>query len=164
MAEYLDEPEETEHVFWTHPDGQRWIHSGDIGYIDEDGFLFIEGRMKRSVVRFDGHKSYPVQIEEVVDRHDAVKNCCVIPIQDMTHDQGELPLVIAEPAEEFEGDREVLRKEILELCANGIEERSQPADCVIIDKVPITGNGKKDFKKLEEEFANFDYIKKAVNS
>lgn len=163
MKEYLDEPEETEHVMWDHPDGQRWIHSGDLGYIDEDGFLFIKGRLKRSIVRFDGHKSYPVQIEAVVNKHQAVKNCCVIAIQDMTHDQGELPLIIAEPAEEYSGDWDDLRKELLELCANGIEERSQPADCVIVDRVPVTGNGKKDFTKLTAEYGHFDYLARADN-
>ena len=158
MTEYLDEPEETAHVMWEHPDGQKWIHSGDLGLIDEDGFIFIKGRLKRSVVRFDGHKSYPVQIEAVVNKHTAVKNCCVIAIQDMTHDQGELPLVIAEPAEEYEGDWDTLRVEILDLCANGIEERSQPADCVIIEKLPVTVNGKKDVKSLTEQFGHFDYL------
>lgn len=158
MKEYLDEPEETAYVMWEHPDGQTWVHSGDLGYIDEDGFLFIKGRMKRSVVRFDGHKSYPVQLEGVVKEHPAVKNCCVIPIQDMTHPQGELPLILAEPAEEFTGDREVLRQELMDLCAEGIEERSQPAGAVIIDEIPVTANGKVDVKKLEEEFGHYDYL------
>ena len=158
MKEYLDEPEETAHVMWKHPDGQVWIHSGDLGYIDEDGFLFLEGRMKRSVVRFDGHKSYPVQLEDVVSKHPDVKNCCVIAIQDMTHDQGELPLVIAEPVPEFMGDREDLRKEIMELCAKGIEERSQPADAVIVDVIPVTNNGKNDITVLGEKYGHYDYL------
>ncbi len=158
MKEYLDEPEETAHVMRKHPDGQVWIHSGDLGYIDEDGFLFLEGRIKRSVVRFDGHKSYPVQIEAVVKTHPAVKNCCVVPVQDMTHVQGELPLVVVEPAEEFKGDRETLRKEILDICKEGIEERSQPAGCEIIDEIPMTTVGKVDVKKLSEEYRHYDYM------
>lgn len=159
MKEYLDEPEETAHVMWDHPDGQKWIHSGDIGYIDEDGFLFLKGRMKRSVVRFDGHKSYPVQIEAVVNKHPDVKNCCVVAIQDRTHDQGEWPLVIAEPPEEFDGDPAELVQEILNLCAEGIEERSQPIDAVIVDKIPLTDVGKVDVKALSEEYKDYDYLK-----
>ena len=158
MKEYLDEPEETAHVMWKHPDGQTWIHSGDLGCIDEDGFLFLKGRIKRSVVRFDGHKSYPVQIEAVVKTHPAVKNCCVVPVQDMTHEQGELPLILAEPADEFKGDRETMREEILEICKEGIEERSQPAGCEIIDKIPMTNVGKVDVKKLSEEYRHYDYM------
>ena len=158
MKEYLDEPEETAHVMWKHPDGQIWVHSGDIGYIDEDGFLFLKGRIKRSVVRFDGHKSYPVQIEAVVKTHPMVKNCCVVPIQDMTHEQGELPLILAEPADEFKGDRETMREEILEICKEGIEERSQPAGCEIIDKIPMTTIGKVDVKKLTDEYRHYDYL------
>ena len=143
---------------WEHPDGQKWIHSGDVGYIDEDGFLFLKGRMKRSVVRFDGHKSYPVQIEAVVQKHPDVKNCCVVAIQDRTHDQGEWPLVIAEPPEEFDGDPKELREEILELCAEGIEERSQPVGVVIVDKIPLTDFGKVDVKALSEEYKKYNYL------
>jgi long-chain acyl-CoA synthetase len=158
MKEYLNEPEETAHIMRKHPDGTTWIHSGDLGYIDEDGFLFLRGRIKRTVVRFDGHKSYPVQIEAVVKTHHDVKNCCVIPVQDMTHEQGELPLILAEPADEFKGDREVMRKEILDICKEGIEERSQPTGCEIIDKIPLTNNGKVDAKKLTEEYGHYDYM------
>ncbi len=158
MKEYLDEPEETANIMWEHPDGQIWVHSGDLGYIDEDGFLFIKGRMKRSVVRFDGHKSYPVQLEAVVKTIPDVKNCCVIAIQDMTHDQGELPLVIAEAAEEYKGSRDALVAEILETCKEGMEERSQPAGAVIIDEIPVTGNGKVNVQKLESEFGHYDYL------
>lgn len=160
MKEYLDEPEETAHVMRKHPDGQVWIHSGDIGYIDEDGFLFLKGRIKRSVVRFDGHKSYPVQIEAVVKKHPAVKYCCVVPVKDMEHEQGEWPLIIVEPAEEFKGDRDTLSKEIMQICAEGIEERSQPVGCIIIDKIPMTNNGKVDVKSLCEKYGEYDYLNK----
>ena len=67
-------------------------------------------------------------------------------------------LILAEPAEEFTGDREVLRQELMDLCAEGIEERSQPAGAVIIDEIPVTANGKVDVKKLEEEFGHYDYL------
>ncbi|MBR0307422.1 MAG: acyl--CoA ligase [Mogibacterium sp.] len=160
MKEYLDEPEETAHVMRRHSDGRLWIHSGDIGYIDEDGFLFIKGRIKRSVVRFDGHKSYPVQIEDVVNKHPAVKNCCVIPVKDLEHEQGELPLILAEPAAEAGIDPEQLRTEIMELCDKGIEERSRPADAVIVDTIPMTANGKKDIIRLTEEYGDYDYLLK----
>ena len=46
MKSYFNAPEETAHVMRVHEDGKTWIHSGDIGYIDEDGFLFVIGRMK----------------------------------------------------------------------------------------------------------------------
>ena len=157
MKEYLDEPEETAHVMWKHPDGKIWVHSGDIGYMDEDGFVFVRGRTKRTVVRFDGHKSFPLQIENVVRQHPMVENCCVIAVQDQEHEQGEWPLVIVEPAEEYDGDLETLKQEIMQTCKEGIEERSQPAGCVCIDHIPVTGNGKNDFEKLEKEYGHYDY-------
>ncbi|NLD87290.1 MAG: acyl--CoA ligase [Clostridiales bacterium] len=159
MKEYLDEPEETENILKLHADGFHWIHSGDIGYIDEDGFLFIEGRIKYSVIRFDGHKSYPVQLEQVVMKHPSVKSCCVIGVKDMDHDQGQLPLILAEPIASFTGDKNELRMELLILCSENIEERSQPADAVILDVLPLTGLGKIDVKKLTDEYEFFNYTK-----
>jgi acyl-CoA synthetase (AMP-forming)/AMP-acid ligase II len=99
-----------------------------------------------------------VQLEDVVSKHPDVSNCCVIAIQDMTHDQGELPLIIAEPVPDFMGDREDLRKEILELCVKGMEERSQPADAVIVDSIPLTNNGKNDITALGEKYRHYDYL------
>lgn len=160
MKEYLDNPEETKNVMWKHPDGKTWIHSGDLGYMDEDGFLYIEGRLKRSIIRFDGHKSYPTQIEDVASKHPAVKECCAIPIKDKSHRQGELPLIVVELEEKLDvEDLDQTRAEILEFTNSNIEERSQSYDVVIIDKMPITVNGKKDIQNLIERFSNYMHDK-----
>lgn len=152
MKEYLDEPEETANVIWTHEDGKRWVHSGDFGYMDEDGFLFIEGRLKRSIIRFDGHKNYPVQIEGVVDEHKCVRNSCVIPVRDLNHEQGELPLVVIEKEPKCRLTDEDLTKEIMQLCKRGLEERSWPVGVKIVNSIPTTDNGKNDYNKLIKIF------------
>ena len=159
MKEYLDEPEETENAIWIHSDGKRWVHSGDLGYIDEDGFLFITGRIKRSIIRFDGHKVYPVQIESAIEKSEHVKTCAVIAIEDREHEQGELPLAIVEPMSVQDLDSNELRKEIIKLCKENLEERGQPIDVVVVDKMPLTRNSKKDIRALEEKFRDYNYIK-----
>lgn len=157
MQEYLDEPEETAGILHTHPDGKIWIHSGDIGMIDEDGFLHILGRIKHSVIRFDGHKVYPLQLEEIVARMDNVKNVCVIGVQDLDHEQGHLPLILIEPVDYAAADKEAMAKEALELCLENIELRSQPAGAVIVESIPVTPNLKNDVMKLTKQYEHYNY-------
>ncbi|MDO4802047.1 MAG: class I adenylate-forming enzyme family protein, partial [Prevotellaceae bacterium] len=157
MKEYLNEPEETANIMKLHDDGKLWVHSGDLGRIDEDGFLFIEGRMKRTIVRFDGHKSYPIQIETVVCERTDVLNCCVIPVKDLDHPQGELPLIVAEVNKGKDFDEDVLRKEILEYCKENIESRSWPVSVVFVDDIPISANSKNDYKALIKEYGAYKY-------
>lgn len=160
MKEYLYEPEETANVMWTHPDGTVWVHSGDLGRVDEDGFVFIEGRIKRSIVRFDGHKVYPAQLETVINSNPLIANCCVIGTKDMTHEQGFLPLVVFELTAEGKGKEDEMVKTVLEMCKTGMEDRSQPCGAVAIDKIPITNSSKNDYVALTKEFGNYDYLKK----
>lgn len=82
MLGYLNNPEETERVMVTHPDGTVWVHSGDLGCMDEDGFIFIKGRMKRMITCFDGHKIFPVQIESVIGMVNDVQSCAVVGVAD----------------------------------------------------------------------------------
>jgi long-chain acyl-CoA synthetase len=152
MKEYLGEPEETSQVMWEHPDGRIWVHSGDVGYIDEDGFLFIKGRMKRSIIRFDGHKVYPLQIEEVVSSHPEIRKCVVTGVRDLSHEQGELPMIFAEIEIRDDGDEEALRGEIMSLCRERLEERGQPSGVIFVDKLPVTNGGKIDIQKLTEVY------------
>ena len=159
MKEYLDEPEETANILWTHPDGKVWVHSGDLGYIDEDGFLFIVGRIKRSIIRPDGHKVYPLQIEKIVMKHPGVANCAVVPVKDLDHGQGDQPLVCIELGHDKHTQEEVTA-EVLKMCREEIEERSQPVGVVFVDKIPITDMAKNDYRKLEALYKEFDYRKK----
>lgn len=75
---YLDNEEEDKRVKKKHHDGSVWIHSQDYGYIDEDGFLFIKGRIKRTIVRPDGHNNYPMEMESVLNTNPIVNETAVI--------------------------------------------------------------------------------------
>ena len=154
MKGYFNKPKETEHVMRKHPDGRYWIHSGDIGYMDEDGFLFVNGRIKRMITRFDGHKIFPVNIESLVSEHPKVRNCCAVGITDREHGQGQVPLVIAELTE---CDKASVCEEIFDICNAQLEERGKPVAVISVDSIPFTGMGKNDYRTLEKEYANFDY-------
>jgi len=152
MAGYHNKPEETANVMQRHADGKIWIHSGDIGTIDEDGFIYIRGRIKQIIIKFDGHKVFPVSIEGILNRHKAVGECAVVGIPDPDHAQGEVPLGIVELKSTLTGevDLEKLRLELLALCDEMCEERGRPADIVFIPKMLYTGLNKHDYRKLGE--------------
>lgn len=155
MKGYFKNANETEIIMRKHPDGKYWIHSGDIGYIDEDGFLFVNGRIKRMITRFDGHKIFPVNIESLVSEHPNVRNCCAVGITDRTHGQGQVPIVLATLSD---CDKDVVCKEIFNICNEQLEERGKPVAVVSVDDIPLTGMGKNDYRKLEKEYVDYDYI------
>ena len=154
MKGYFLRPEETQKVMWRHPDGQMWIHSGDIGYLDEDGFLFVQGRVKRMITRFDGHKIFPVSIESLVTEHPLVRNCCVIGVADRAHGQGHHPLVLVTLED---CDKYTVCREIFDICNAQLEERGRPVGVIAVDDIPLTGMGKNDYRALEKIYGKFDY-------
>ena len=78
MKGYYNKPAETAAILRTHADGRVWVHTGDIGYLDEDGFVYLDSRIKRLIIRHDGFKVFPSMIENVVSQHPAVHQCSVV--------------------------------------------------------------------------------------
>ena len=158
MKGYYNRNSETANVMRYHADGQVWVHSGDLGYMDEDGFVFVKGRVKRMITRFDGHKVFPVNIESMVSARRTVHNCCVIGVKDRGHGQGEYPMVLVELDSSI-ADKEALCKEIYHECLDKLEERGKPVAVLALDEIPMTGSGKNDYVTLEKKFKDFDYTK-----
>ncbi len=94
MAGYWNRPEATEEASWTAPDGVRWLRSGDIGRLDEDGYLTIVDR-KKDLILSGGQNVYPADLEAVLLEHEAVSECAVIGIPSETW--GETPLALVVP-------------------------------------------------------------------
>lgn len=159
MKGYFNNKEETDHVKRLHADGQYWIHSGDIGYIDEDGFVYIKGRVKRMITRFDGHKVFPITIESFISEHPDVHSCSVIAVDDRERSQGQYPMAVIELNANIEvSRRNAICKEIYNSCQEHLEQRGRPVAIMCVDEVPLTPMGKNDFRKLEREYKYFDYI------
>ncbi|MBQ3027656.1 MAG: acyl--CoA ligase [Lachnospiraceae bacterium] len=150
MLGYYNQKEETEKVLMRHSDGKLWIHSNDIGHMDEDGFLFVEGRIKRLIIRHDGFKVFPSLIENVISSHDAVSLCCAVGMPDAEHSQGKLPIVHIVLKEEYVGKKNLIEKQLLELCLRELPEYAQPAEFVFQEKLPLTPIGKIDYRALEK--------------
>lgn len=159
MKGYYNNKEETDYVMRKHADGQVWIHSGDIGTIDEDGFVYIQGRVKRMITRFDGHKVFPIMIESFIAEHPDVHGCSVIAVDDRERMQGQYPMAVVEFNSNIDvSDRDKICREIYKSCHEQLEERGRPVAVVAVDEIPLTGVGKNDYRALEKEFKYFDYL------
>jgi long-chain acyl-CoA synthetase len=104
MKGYLNNPEATAQVFTG-----DWLHTGDLGYFDEDGYLFIVSRKKELIIR-GGYNVYPSEIEDVLHSHPAVAEAAVIGIPDERLGE-EVMAVVA-----LRVDMEIMAAELIAYC------------------------------------------------
>ena len=147
MLGYLDNEEEESKVIKIHSDGKKWIHSEDVGIIDEDGFLFFKGRYKR-LIPHGGFKLYPSYIEGVIMKHPDIDNCCVISIPDKVY--GASPEAHVVIKKDSVSELKKLKEELIKLCQDKLPEYSQPEDFIFEEDLPLTSVGKVDYKKVEK--------------
>jgi acyl-CoA synthetase (AMP-forming)/AMP-acid ligase II len=140
MAGYLKNPESTEATI---RDG--WLHSGDIGYADEDGYFFIVDRTKDMIIR-GGENIYPREIEEVLYQHADVLECAVIGIPDKV--RGEEVLAVVATRAEATADAD----EIAAFAAERLAKYKVPRRIELRDELPKTPTGKISKPPLREEF------------
>ena len=159
MKCYYNKPAETAAILRTHEDGRVWVHTGDIGYMDEDGFVYLDSRIKRLIIRHDGFKVFPSMIENVISQHPAVHQCSVVGCTDKDHVQGRLPFVyiVLDPEAAVSVKKRQVIKELRQLCTEELPEYVQPVGYKFIDSMPMTPVGKFDYRKLEEEITSRDY-------
>ena len=147
MLGYMDNPEETANTLRSHHDGRIWLHTGDLGYMDQDGFVYFRQRIKRMIVT-SGYNVYPSQLENIIDGHEKVLLSCVIGVKDEYRGQKlkayVVPMPGIEPAEE-------LKKEILDYCSHHVAKYAMPRELEFRKELPKTLVGKVAYRVLEEE-------------
>lgn len=149
MDGYLNAPEETAQTMRMHEDGRVWIHTGDIGYVDADGYVFITGRIKRLfVVRQEGIavKVFPDQIEKAVMQSGCVRECCAVPVAD--REKYNRVRVFAVPKDDL--DRRELIQNVIQVCREKLPAQYIPDDIVLLSQLPLTAVGKIDYRRLEK--------------
>jgi len=151
MLGYYNNQAATDAIKRVHKDGSVWIHSGDIGYMNENGSLYIVDRVKKMIVRYDGFKVFPSLIEKVVSSHEAVASCCAVGTPDKEHAQGKLPVVFVVLKPEYSDKGADLEKELFALCKKELPEYAQPIAFQFVDALPLTPIGKVDYRALEKE-------------
>ena len=154
MLGYFKNEKATNAILKKHSDGKMWIHTGDIGYINENGSLFIVDRAKRMMIRYDGFKIFPSMIENIIGSHYAVEQCKVVSMDDIKHSQGKLPKVHIVLKEQYKNQEQQILLELKELCYKELPEYSQPVDYKFRDELPFTPIGKIDYLSLEKEDSN----------
>ena len=148
MMEYINNPEETANTLKRHADGLTWVHTGDLGMMDEDGFIYFRQRIKRMIVT-SGYNVYPSQIENVLDAHEYVHMSCVIGVPDPLKMQRVVAFVVLKPG--LKVSEEEAREAILEHCSKYVAKYAMPSDIQFRDDMPKTLVGKVAYRILEEE-------------
>lgn len=154
MIRYKDNEEEMRNLLHIHPDGSEWIHTGDLGYIDEDGFLFLEGRMKRIILTSSegvAYKVFPHIPEEVLNRHSAVANTCIVGVSN-GNDQSLKAYIVLNP--ETRGREMEIEEELRAACESELAAYMRPWRYVFREALPLTPAGKVDFRALEKDAEN----------
>ena len=152
MKGYLKHPDETAETVKVHSDGMRWVYTGDLGYMDEDGFVYFRGRIKRMIVS-SGYNIYPAEMENILDASEMVHMSCVIGVPDPYRMQKVKAFVVLEPG--YEPNDET-RQQLLDYCRKNISKYAMPYKIEFRTTLPTTVVGKVAYRVLEQEEADLE--------
>ena len=143
---YWNRPDENERVFFYDEEGRKWLLTGDIGYMDEDGYFYITDRKKDMIIA-SGYKVYPRDVEEVLFQHEAVQSAAVIGIPDPK--RGETVKAFVVPKPEFKG--KISEEDIKNFCREHLAPYKVPKYVEFRDELPLSAVGKVLRRVLKEE-------------
>ncbi|MGN1379651.1 MAG: AMP-binding protein [Bacilli bacterium] len=147
MLGYLNNEKETNMALQKHKDGYTWLHTGDIGYIDNDGLIYFKQRLKRMIIS-SGYNVYPSHVENIICSHEAVLTCIVIGISHPY--KVEVPKAIIVLKNTYI-DNPILRMNIKNYVEKKLAKFEWPYKYEFRKSLPKTKMGKIDFKKLQNE-------------
>lgn len=142
---YEGKEEETKAVKKIHPDGKCWLHTGDLGFIDEDGYITLNGRARRVIIRA-AFKISAYTIEDKICEHPAVKECVAVEVPDKRDEHVPMSFIVLKDG----CDELTTKAEIQKKCADELKNYEIPKYFEIVKSLPYTPNGKYDFRELEK--------------
>lgn len=145
MLGYINHEEENAQTLRRHDDGHVWLHTGDLGVMDEEGFIFFRQRIKRMIVT-SGYNVYPSQLENILEGHPAVQRSCVIGVPDPYKMQRVKAFIVLKDGVE---DTPQVRESIVEHCRKHIAKYAMPSEWEYRDSLPTTLVGKVAYTKLQ---------------
>ena len=147
MIGYINHEEENAQTLVMHADGHVWLHTGDLGVMDKEGFIYFRQRIKRMIIT-SGYNVYPSQLENIIEGHPAVQRSCVIGVPDELKMQRVKAFVVLRDGY---ADTPEVRESIMEHCRRHIAKYAMPKELEIRDTLPTTLVGKVAYTKLEAE-------------
>ena len=151
MMGYLNNEKETNEALQIHDDGHIWLHTGDLGYMDLDGYLFYKGRLKRMIIT-SGYNVYPSHIEEVIEKHPDVLQCTVVGISHPYKQEVPKAFIVLK-----EGVNKIFAKSsVRDYARKNLAKYMIPYEFVFRKSLPKTKLGKVDFQKLRGDIDEDD--------
>ena len=151
MQGYFKKEAETAEIIREHSDGGRWLHTGDLGHITENGIIYVTGRIKRIVMTKGSDeqvtKFFPDRIEKAVSQHPAVELCCVIGVPDTKRINYPKAFVVCKSKSD---EKASVKKELQEICKQSLPDYMVPEEIEFMDDLPRTVRGKIDYRVLEK--------------
>ena len=149
MLGYVNNPEETAQTLQQHDDGLTWVHTGDLGMMDADGFVYFRQRIKRMIIT-SGYNVYPSQLENVLDANEMVHMSCVIGVPDPLKMQRVKAFIVLKPGIVASEER---RAALMDYCRKNMAKYALPKEIEFRTELPKTLVGKVAYRELEEEEA-----------
>lgn len=147
---YYHDSKATEELIETDCNGIRWIHTGDLGEIDKDGFLFFKGKLKRIYLKTgeDGtpYKIFPQRLEELLSDNPTIKSCAVIVKENEELQHIQIACIVPNSSK----DKTAYLKSISSYCNEHLPNHMVPDGYIIMETLPYLSNGKVDYRTLEE--------------
>ncbi len=147
MMGYINEDEETKNTLVEHTDGKIWLHTGDLGYMTKEGFIYYTSRMKRMIIS-NGYNIYPIELEEIITKCELVDACTVVGIPHKIKSQTPKAVIVLKDGVP---DNMQTREEIRKYCYKNIAKYAVPSEYEFRTSLPKTAVGKVAYKDLEKE-------------
>ncbi len=148
MLGYLDDPAATSAALRTHADGRVWLHTGDLGHRDADGFFYFSVRLKR-MIKSSGFNVYPAQVEAVLCQHADVAQACVVGVPDPRQVERVIAFVVLRPGLSADAGR---AGALIAFCRERLIKWSCPRQIEFRDELPLTRVGKVDYRQLQQDY------------
>jgi long-chain acyl-CoA synthetase len=146
MLGYVNEKEETENALRLHSDGTQWLHTGDLGYLD-DGVLHFTSRLKRMIIS-NGYNIYPTELENIINKCKYVASSVVVGIKDKVRQEAPKAVIVLKNGVQRTAE---IEKEIRDFCKEHIAKNAQLKEIEYTDALPTTKIGKINYRKFERK-------------
>lgn len=159
MLGYYDNEQATKEMIRLHEDGKLWLHTGDIGYVAEDGQVYHKDRIKRMIIR-SGYKVFPSMLENVVSKNEYIQSCSAVAIP--SEQEGTAPVVVSVLEEQYrnKGLEDIVKDNLYALIEEELPDYMYPVNIVFRDSMPLTSVGKIDYLTLQKDYVEeFGIIK-----